>query len=110
MPDLQKSHTQSAGSDRQPAQPAPAEMLGDASMSATTTPPIVPLLLADASFRAELEDLVWEARQAEAVFVCHDAAVVGAWERLADRLDLVQRAYVLWKVRARNSGHQLGER
>ena len=63
---------------------------------------IVPLLLTDASFRVELEGLVWEARRAEAVFICHDADVVGAWERLADRLDLVQRAYVLWKARTRS--------
>ena len=67
-------------------------------------PPVLPLLLADAAFRAQLEDLVWEARRAEAVFVCHDADVVGAWERLADRLDLVQRAYALWRARSRAGG------
>ena len=66
-------------------------------------PPVLPLLLADAAFRAELEGLVWEARRAEAVFVRHDADVVGAWERLADRLDLVQRAYALWRARSRAS-------
>jgi hypothetical protein len=63
----------------------------------------MPLLLADAAFRVELEELVREARRAEAVFVRHDADVVMAWERLADRLDLVQRAYALWRARSRGS-------
>jgi hypothetical protein len=66
-------------------------------------PPVLPLLLADAAFRAELEGLVWEARRAGEVFVRHDTDVVGAWERLADRLDLVQRAYALWRARSRAS-------
>jgi hypothetical protein len=60
---------------------------------------VVRLLLMDADFRAELEGLLREARRAEAVMVCHDADVVGAWERLADRLALLERAYVLWKTR-----------
>jgi hypothetical protein len=82
-----------------------APLGADAGTSSAPTG-IVPLLLADATFRAELEGLVREARRAEAVFVCHDAEVVGAWERLADRLDLVQRAYVLWKAQTRDGATQ----
>lgn len=66
---------------------------------APAPPDVVRLLLADAGFRADLEELLREARRAEAVFVCHDADVVGTWDRLADRLSLVERAYVIWKTR-----------
>jgi hypothetical protein len=52
--------------------------------------------------------LVQEARRAEAVFGRHDADVVCAWERLADRIDLVQRAYALWRVRSRANDRLAG--
>jgi hypothetical protein len=92
---------QRPGPSTRPAAPAGADRASPA--RGPTRPPVLPLLLTDAAFRAELEGLVWEARRAEAVFVRHDADVAGAWERLADRLDLVQRAYALWRARSRAS-------